>query len=311
MDYYVTLQIEKTATQKEIKKAYKKLALLHHPDKGGNPEEFKKISEAYLVLSDENRRMEYDNPMPSNLNDLIFSQFFKQKAPKQKCSDLQVKVAISLFEVLNGTTKKIKITRKTTCKSCVKNVSFCKTCNGSGMKQNIQNMGGFHQVFMSNCGDCISGSVLIENCGDCSNKMVVSENVEISVDLPKNLRDGNVIVLSGLGNEAHNRNSGDVLLVITVTPHSLFERIGDFDLKIQLNVSIHEALFGCVKELVLLEGKKIKIKISAVIKPNSTKTLQGRGLFKHENERGDLNIVFNVVFPEKSPDKCLCLNSVY
>jgi len=213
MSYYDILGINKNASQEEIKKAYRKKALEHHPDKGGDESKFKEASEAYEVLSDENKRREYDtygsvgggNPFGGfggrhqghgfSMDD-IFSQFgdifggrYGQPKPRQrKGGDLRVQLSLTLDEVMLGSNKKVKYKRQTPCEGCNgkggSETKDCLACNGSGQRTVTQQtpFGIMSQTMpCNNCGS--SGRVVHNHCKSCNGEgtKLVEEIVEINI----------------------------------------------------------------------------------------------------------------------------------
>jgi len=224
-DYYKILGLERTATDEEIKKAFRKLALEHHPDKGGDEEKFKEINEAYEVLSDPKKRRAYDNPSifgPSRspfpgmdgFSD-IFSQFFqnpfmhraarRDTTVPRKGQDIRLQYVVPLHLFILGGKLKVRLSYPDVCVACngtgASSSTTCGVCNGSGMSFDSRNSNGVFVQFSSPCRNCNGrGSVPTETCVICNGSGKVDiHNKELVVNIPAGTRDGETIVLSGEG----------------------------------------------------------------------------------------------------------------
>lgn len=293
-DYYKILGVKKTATQDEIKKAFRKLSLKWHPDRNkGNKDaetKFKDIAEAYSVLGDEAKRKEYDTPKSSfKFNssgnggfegfDDIFSHFKGGRGgfdfdfdmggsssnKQSKGSSIKITFELTLEEMLSGIKKKIKY----------KPFATCTHCGGSGMTENsrkktCKNCGGTGDVFgggfismrhtCPTCGGC--GYVIENPCPHCNGHGIVQSVKEIELDIPKGVYEGLNLSYSGLGNAAPHGNgvNGDLIVNIMQKPHTKFEREGD-DLHFNLRLKVINALLGCKVNITTLDGKVLQAKI--------------------------------------------------
>jgi len=301
MSHYETLGISKDATDQQIKKAYRKLSLKNHPDKGGDPEVFKAITEAYSVLSDPEQREQYDNPAPENPFEAMFGNMFGRQSHQQQvrqCEPIQVQLEVTLNEVYTGASKEITIPVTTICDQC--EFVKCDRCNGSGVVQVTRQLGPFQQISRQQCPGCHSGHSGT-GCDNCSNKGFVQENKTLNLDIPKTIETGNGIKISTEGNELHNHVKGDIIVFFKVKPHPDFTREG-VNLGYTLDLSLVEALRGYNKIVELLDGKKIRLTFSGVTQPNAKKVFNNYGL-----PGGNLTITFKVILPDKvSPDTCVC-----
>jgi len=281
-DYYDILGVSKDASQEEIKKAYRKLAHKHHPDKGGDEEEFKKVNEAYQTLSDKQKREQYDrfgktgnarggfNGYQSNgfsgfggggfnaedLGDIFgdifggFSQAGGQKREK-KGDSIKIDISINLREAFSGTIKKKSIKKRNTCKHCQgsgaepgTDKKTCPDCNGDGFKETRRKtfLGTISQK--STCNKCGgTGKIPKEECNKCNGKGWVESIEEIKVKIPAGIKSGQTIRLSEKGQAIKGGKSGDLLVEIRVKNNTEFTRKGD-DLHLEKNITYSQAVLG-------------------------------------------------------------------
>lgn len=232
-NYYQILGVQENATQDEIRKEYRKLALKHHPDKGGSEEEFKKISEAYETLSDENKRKEYDTKrkfgsFDNNFDPFFNNPFFQQR--KKTNPDLIVDFKLGVIESYLGVEKKINYKRYVYCGTCNGNGGTkkkCETCNGEGFITTKHFMGFMFQVLKQNCGGCGgNGFIYTDRCKTCNGETrVVSQN-SISIKIPHGLDNGQFLKLQNLGDYYKGR-FGDLVLKVNLVPENNFEKINN------------------------------------------------------------------------------------
>lgn len=338
-DYYEVLGVKKDATDEEIKRSFRKLAKQYHPDVNKEPgaaEKFKEIGEAYSVLSDPNKRSQYDQFGHAafqngaggssgaggfsggfDFNDFDFGDLFddlfgggfgfgrgKSKNKPQKGSDTLVRVQLEFMEAIKGCKKTIRIDLNDVCDKCGGKGGFneksCPTCNGRGRVVVQQN--SLFGVFQTEttCKDCGGvGKTYEERCPKCSGKGVVKQNKEIEIDVPAGVDNGNKLRISEKGEAGRNGGpNGDIYIEFIVKEHPLFER-EDKDIYLEVPITITEAILGCKKEIPTLDNNVI-----VEIKPgtqNLTKLkLKGKGV-KPVNGHftGDLYVVVNVVIPTK------------
>lgn len=315
-DYYDILGVSKNASKEEIKKAYKKLAKKHHPDlnkSAGSEAKFKEINEAASVLSDDQKRANYDRFGSEGVRhgsggssgfpgggfggfgggdfdfDDIFSSVFgggfgggRQRGP-QRGSDLQYELEISLKEAAEGVTKTINIHKLDTCEKCngtgardPSDVVTCPTCNGSGTVKRVQRtpFGMFQSTAV--CSDCRGAGKSVKHpCSKCNGQGRYERSKKISVNIPAGIDNGMRLRVSGEG-EAGDAGSGDLYVVIRVKPHPMFIRNGN-DLLIDVRVSFTLAALGGEIKVPTLDGEA-KLKIPAGSQPNTVFRMKGKGL---------------------------------
>ncbi len=333
-DYYEILQIDKSATKAEIKKAYRKKAIQFHPDK--NPgdkeaeEKFKLAAEAYEILSDDNKRARYDQYGHAafenggagaggfggfgsggmNMED-IFSQFGDifggqfggfggggSRQARVKGSNMRIRVKVTLEDIANGVEKKVKIRRKV--KADGVTFKTCSTCNGQGQVMRVTNTILGRMQTAATCPTCQGAGQSIDNKpkGADSNGMVQKEET-VSIKIPAGVSDGVQLKVTGKGNEAPGNNSisGDLLVLIEEIQHKTLSREG-MNLHYDLYVSFPEVSLGASKEIETVTGK-VKIKVESGTQSGKILRLRGKGLPSIERYgTGDLLVHINVWTPQ-------------
>ncbi|GAB4338590.1 MAG: molecular chaperone DnaJ [Calditrichia bacterium] len=353
-DYYEILGVAKTATKEEIKGAYRKLAMKYHPDR--NPgdkeaeEKFKEVAEAYDVLSDEKKRATYDRFGHDGLRggagfgggggmhdpfDLfrevfggggfgsIFDEFFggstrtTRRERRQRGSDLQVKLKLSLEEIATGVTKQLKIKKQVRCQTCSGSglqagakPATCPTCQGSGeVRQVSQSIFG-RVVNVTQCSRCGgSGSIITNPCETCRGEGRVHGEETIEVSVPAGASNGNYLQLRGKGNVGPNGGpAGDLIVIVEEKEHKFFVRDGN-NIIYELYISFPQAALGSevlipTLELETVNGEKKNKMVKISIPPGT----QGNKVFRLKNKgmpelngyhRGDLLVQVKVWVPTK------------
>jgi DnaJ-class molecular chaperone len=264
-DHYNTLGVSKTASPDEIKKAYRKLASQHHPDKGGNKEKFQEIQSAYSVLSDEQKRAEYDNPKPQfggGFNDGVppgFEDIFGQMFGGGR----------SPFGDAFGRGRGRPLNRTLSVQT---DITLEEAFFGKELIATIQLPSGKDQV--------------------------------LEVKIPAGIRDGTSLKLSNMGDDSvASAPRGDILLTIRIIPHSIYQRNGD-DLIRSLSISCFEAMLGCIKHFDTLDGKTLEINIPTGIQHGQLMNVHGHGMPRMEDPRmkGRLLLSINITIPTNLTD---------
>ncbi len=332
-DFYDVLGINKGSSSEQIKAAYRKLAVKHHPDK--NPgdktseEKFKEASEAYHILSDQERKQNYDNFghaafengsgrqggfggfSGGDFSD-IFEDFFGdfsgggksrgKRNTNNRGSDLKYDLSISLEEAYTGKKQDIKFSTTEKCNTCKGNGSKpghdtgqCSMCGGNGRIRSNQ---GFFTV-QQTCPQCAgSGEEVTHPCNDCNGQGKKQASKKLSVTIPKGVDDGTRIRLAGKG-EAGSRSgsSGDLYLFINVKSHELFKR-SDENLFFEFPISIANAALGTTIEIPTIDGGKAKIKIPDGTQNGKQFRLKGKGMpYMRGSGNGDLYVQINTEVP--------------
>lgn len=332
-DYYEILGVAKTASQDEIKRAYRKLAMRYHPDKNKDKDaegRFKEINESYAVLSDPEKRKQYDAYGPdafsqrfsqedifrgANFEDIfrsmgfnfggfgsddIFSSMFGFGQQRGDIgNDILTNTSISLAEAAHGATKTVSVRHIKECDKCNgsgaepgSKVSKCAACNGSGqMRQTARTPFGVIQT-VTTCTRCRgSGKAFEKLCKACGGHGATQKEERIDVDVPKGVSTGMRLRLSGMGDYGKDR-TGDLYIDIEVKDDTRFERHGD-DLHSDLHIPLHVALLGGSVEAQTLDGTKA-VHIEEGTQNNSKVFMTGDGI-PHFRRSGSGDLVLNIV----------------
>jgi molecular chaperone DnaJ len=335
MDYYELLGVSKTASDQELKTAYRKLAMQYHPDRNpNNPEaeaKFKECSEAYSVLTDAEKRAAYDryghaafqggagggNPFQGggfggqDVGDIfgdIFGEMFNmggnRKASRvQRGRDLRYDMTLEFTEAVFGVEKEITIRRAETCTDCKgsgaakgKAATTCPQCKGAGQMRFQQ---GFFSVART-CPQCGgTGTLITDPCKTCAGQTIVEHEHKLLVKVPPGVEQDTRIRYQGEGESGrYSGPAGDLYVVLSVKKHKFFERDGD-DLHCVLPISFPQAALGTELEIETLEGKET-IKIPEGVQSGKEFKLRGKGV-PHLNERGkgDLIVEIRVATPSR------------
>ena len=332
-DYYEVLGVEKSASPDQIKAAYRKQAVKYHPDKNkgdkGAEEKFKEASEAYHVLSNSERKQNYDNfghaafenggggrggfgnfDFSGSFSD-IFEDFFgegfggggrRSRRSNNRGSDLRYDLSISLEEAYTGKKQDIKFSTSERCDTCSgsgskpgHNASSCSMCGGHGQVRSSQ---GFFTV-QQTCPQCAgSGEEITHPCSSCSGQGKKQASKRLSVTIPKGVDDGTRIRLSGKGEAGSRRASnGDLYLFINVESHELFKR-SEVNLFFEFPISFTDAALGTTIEIPTIDGGKAKIKIPDGTQSGKQFRLKGKGMpFMRRGDYGDLYVQVNTEVP--------------
>jgi len=303
---YESLGIKKSADEKEVKKAYRKLAVKHHPDKGGDEAKFKEISAAYEILSDSEKRTKYDkygldgvsDDGPGRSPDDLFSMFFGGQrgasSGPRKGENVNHPIKVSLEDLYNGKTVKLAINRQ----KIVGESKSCDECDGQGVVVELRQIAlGMVQQVQRRCATCNGEGYM------CQTK---KERKVLEVMIDKGMKNGQKVVFRGMADEKPNMEAGDINFVVQEKEHALFKRKGA-DLLVTKNLSLNEALCGFQWALNHLDDRKIIIKSrpGEVIKSETfggqpfVKKVSGEGMPSHGNPfvKGDLYVLFSVQFP--------------
>ncbi len=337
-DYYEILGVAKDATQDQIKAAYRKLALKYHPDRNPDNKEaedkFKEAAQAYEVLSDAQKRQQYDqfgeagpqmggfggNAGGMNMDDIfrnfedIFGDIFGNQRQRKKSKksgpspkrghDLHKDISISLEEAFSGTTKKLQVYRFASCTLCKakgteKNGGFqtCSECQGAGQ------VGYRHGIFMYSqaCSACHGeGFVIKDPCTTCKGQSRVQQYDQFSVNIPKGVYDGIEIRLSGKGDAGvYGGPTGDLYLKINVMPHKKFKRVGD-DLQCIVTLTYPQLVLGSQIEIENIDGTKEALKVPRGTQVGSQITIAGKGFTNvRGTHRGNLVVITKCDIPKK------------
>ncbi len=339
-NYYDILGVEKKATKEDIKKAFRKLAQAHHPDKGGDEAKFKEITEAYSTLSDERKRREYDSygqtfagggPQGFNGQGFDFSQFggFGQGGVEFDISDLfgdimgggrggrrvkrgrdiSIDVELTFKESVFGASRAVLMTKIGKCDTCEGSgakpgteLETCTTCNGAGKIREVrQSIMGPIQV-QQTCSVCEgAGKVPKEKCATCAGHGVLRKEEEINLKIPAGIDGGEMMRMPGQGEAVKGGVSGDLYVKIHVKPHPVFRKEG-LHLVMDLPVKLTDALLGTTVSVKTLDDKVLEVKVPKMEKNEEVLRLKGKGVVI-DGQTGDLLIRLTSVLPKKLSGK--------
>ena len=336
-DYYEVLGVSKSATQDEIKKAYRKLSKQYHPDinkEAGAEDKFKELSEAYEILSDEQKRSSYDQFGHAGPNqgfggfggsadgfgfEDIFSSFFgggggsRRRDPNapRKGNDLQYSMTIEFEEAVFGKEKEIEISKEENCETCSgsgakpgTHPEKCSHCNGHG-QVNVTQDTPFGRVQTKRaCNHCQgTGKMIKDKCATCHGKGTVNKRKKIKVTIPAGVDDGQQLRVSGQGEPGVNGGpAGDLYIVFRVKADPRFERDGD-DIYYELPLTYAQAALGDEIEVPTVQGK-VKLKIPAGTQSQANFRLKGKGIKNvHGYGIGDQHVIVKVITPKKLTEK--------
>lgn len=338
-DYYDVLGVSKSASKDEIKKAYRKLSKKYHPDinkEEGSDAKFKEISEAYEILSDDQKRQQYDQFGHAGAQggfsqgfggqdfsgfggsgfEDIFSSFFggqRQRDPNapRKGDDLQYTMTITFEEAVFGTKKEISIRKEVTCHTCNGNGAkpgtkkkTCSYCKGSGHVSVEQNTILGRVRTEKVCPQCNgSGEEFEESCPTCHGRGTETKNVKLEVTVPEGVDNDQQIRLAGEGAPGENGGpAGDLFVVFRVKPSDKFTRDGD-DILFKQNISIAQAALGDEIKVPTLNGQ-VMLTIPAGTQSGKQFRLKGKGVKNvHGYGHGDLFVNIVVATPTNLTDK--------
>ncbi len=348
-DYYEVLGVDRSVDESSLKKAYRKVAMKYHPDR--NPDDkaaedkFKEAAEAYEVLSNADKRARYDRfghagvsangggagyggmnveDIFAQFNDIFgdggspFESFFggarsrgSRRSQGQRGSNLRIKVSLTLEDIANGVTKKIKVKKRISCKTCdgsgakdSSSVKTCGTCNGSGYVRQVRTTFLGQMQTTAACPTCQGrGQQITAKCGTCRGEGVTMGEETIDIDIPAGVEEGMQLSMRGKGNAGQNGGpAGDLLISIEVKKHEDLQREG-MNVIYELYLNFADASLGTSVEVPTIEGK-VKVKVPPGTQAGKMFRLKGKGLPAVQSYgKGDQLIHVNIWTPKKVSDE--------
>jgi len=342
-DYYEILGVPKSATKSEVKNAYRKLAFEFHPDRNKEPgaeAKFKEISEAYAVLSDDEKRRQYDQFGHAGIDgrytqddifrgadfdeifrdigfggfDNIFEMFFggvPRRREHVRGRDLRYDLEITLEEAARGLSTQIEVPRAERCEACKgtgaktgTTPKICPSCGGTGQVQNVRATGFARFVQISTCNRCKGSGRVIDNpCTICKGAGTVRRIRKIDITIPSGVDNESHLRLSGQGEAVQGSGtSGDLYVVVHVKPHQYFKRSGD-NILYEMNIGFAQVALGTRIEVPTLSGKA-ELKIPRGTQAGTIFRIRGKGMPSlHDGRRGDELVRVNLSVPTKLSKK--------
>jgi molecular chaperone DnaJ len=335
-DYYEILGVPKGATADEIKRAYRKLARKHHPDANpGNADaeaKFKEINEANDILSDPQKRAQYDQfgfvgdvPPPGSgfggggdLFGDLFENLFGGGASRggnpngpRRGSDLEMSIRITLETAFRGVSREVEIPREENCPHCDgtgaepgSNVTTCSACGGRGQVERAANTPFGRMVQVVPCAACGGkGNIIEKPCKDCRGSKRVRRSRKLDVKIPPGVDTGTRLRISGEGEAGRNGGpQGDLFILLEVTPDSRFQRDGA-DLHVRVDIEIPQAVLGASVSIPTFDGME-KLDVPAGTQPGSVLRIKNRGMPRLRGSgNGDMHIHVRVNVPKNLSSK--------
>ena len=332
-DYYEILEVSRSASGEEIKKAYRKMAVKYHPDRNPdnkNAEEmFKKVNEAYQILSDKEKRQIYDTygkkglessgfgfgDMEGSIFDIFNSVFgggfggfgSGRKKDEKYSRDLAIELELSFQEAIFGCKKEVEIRYKSACSACKGSgakdgkVTTCSACKGSGRETFTQ---GF-MTFAQTCSKCRgSGEISAEKCEKCLGKGYQEEKEKFEIKIPEGVDNQNQIRVQGRGNKMPDGSRGDLYVEIFVQEDTHFIRHrNDIYLEVPVFFTL-VMLGGSIKIPTFTKGKELELKIPIGVKDKQQFVFYGEGVKSvNSSKKGNFIAVVNILYPDKLDEK--------
>src|SRR3972149_1478006 len=327
---YNILEVDKTASQEEIKQSYRKLVKKHHPDKGGDENTFKKISNAYDILSNPEKKAKYENDgmfndggfgfNPHSMADELCrrhaesfgfrggSSRHAQQTKTRRGGDLKIRISLTIHELITGAHKKVKLQREINCPDCsgtgAKNkesIVKCSVCDGTGIvtiRQNTQMGMMIQQYTCQHCGG--EGKEIKEKCNSCKGQGMISNSDEVEFDIPAGAVEGINLNINNVGNEARGGgNNGSLIIEITEIEHPIFKKEGN-NILTDVFISYYDAVIGNDSlEINTVDGN-VKVKIEPGTESGKILRLKGKGIpnINNPSQRGDQMVYVNIFVPK-------------
>lgn len=323
-DFYKILNIKRSANERQIKKAYRKLSKQYHPDKNKDPgaeDIYKDIVAAYECLSDKEKREVYDRHGEEGLEDLQkqnqggggspFDFFFggnqrRQDSGQPKGPDVHIKMAVSLKTLYLGDIIEFDYIRAVMCSRWDECEIDDRECDGPGVRMVTRTIGpGFIQKMQSQDDRCVSrGKRYNPNCRACPDGPTVTDSTPLMLEIEAGMKHGDTIIFEEVADETIGHTPGNLIIELVAEKHSFLNRKGD-DLNMRLNIPLVDALAGFSKTIQHVDGHDVVIEPNQIISCNSVVRIPGEGMpnRNNPNQKGDLIVRFNIDFPHHLTEK--------
>ena len=348
LDLYQILEVQNNCSIDNIKKSYKTKVKKCHPDKGGDPEEFKKIQLAYEILKDEEKRNKYDKygmkafvnegQNDFNINDIfeqmnfgnmfgnsetvfgnpfgnIFGEIFQNNEGKKKCKDIQLNLELSLVDIYLGKNICIEYNKDIICTDCNglggKNISKCKDCKGNGVVIQLLQMGPMRIQQQVHCNKCNGkGNQIIDKCTTCNGKKVLNKASKLNFNIEKGCKSNFVLRIENEGNQMKDYLNGDILVnILTKEDNNMIRKVNDIYIK--RNISLLDVYNNKNIEFNHLDGKKYNINLINLPQSNNIYKVENLGMpILNNTSYGSLYITINIDIPILNTDQILKLNEI-
>ena len=339
-DYYEVLGVEKNASEGDLKNAFRSLARKYHPDRStedGAEDKFKEIQEAYAVLSDQEKRAQYDrfghngpggSPFGGfgggggfniNLEDILGRDFFSSmfgggggRSSRRRGNDIRIRHTVSLQDIYSGSSEEVELELPTACDACDGTgaeggeTQTCPDCNGQGRVRMRQQVGPFVQDVVRECPTCNgAGQTAANSCSSCDGTGQTMKMTTLRFSIPAGTEEGTRLRMRGRGQPAAKGKGqqGDLFIEIEVEEHPWFERSGP-DLIMSLPLGYADLVLGTTVSLDHLDGKNLTIKVPAGTNSGDTLEIRKRGLpGRRSGGRGDVIVLVKLHMPKKVDKK--------
>ncbi|KAI8647632.1 hypothetical protein BD408DRAFT_408245 [Parasitella parasitica] len=329
-DYYDILDVPRDAQKAQIKRHFKKLSRVYHPDKNAGDEaasqKFMEIANAYEVLMDDEKRSIYDRYGEEGLKQNggqgggggfhdpfdIFSHFFgggrqSHGHQEKRGPDIHIPLQVTLEDLYNGAEIQLDVSKQVLCDHCHGNgarkpedIHTCDQCDGRGMIIKRAQVGpGMFQQFQQACHKCEGkGKVIRHLCPVCAGRKVRRGNEDYSLHIERGMQNGHQIILDAESDEYPETIPGNIVFEVKTAPHPIFERRGD-NLYTKQHITLVEALVGFKKTMTQLDNSSIDLVREGVTQYGFVQTIKGQGMPHQDNnaKHGDLYVEYQVVFP--------------
>ncbi|KAF8485941.1 DnaJ-domain-containing protein [Russula ochroleuca] len=325
-DLYKVLDLDRSASEQDIKKAYKRLSRKYHPDKNHEPDaenRFVEVAHAYEILSDSTKRQIYDRHGEEGLKAHeggqhqyanpfdMFSQFFGGFQAQDTARRGPTSVSefeVSLADIYTGASIDFMIKKRVLCDHCRGSgaatdgdIHSCPECGGTGVRvvkqQIFPGMFAQSQVTCNKCGG--RGRIVVRECPACAGQKVLEHTAHFTLDVPRGAPEGHEVVFEGEGDESPDWEPGDVVLRVRSRAEKGGWRRKESSLYWKETIGVDEALLGFTRNLTHLDGHVVPLVRKGVTQPGFVQTIKGEGmpLFERPTSYGDLFVEYNVVLP--------------